>query len=211
MQIAGGTLGNHRHVCAFFNDIDEEHRVLRSFFKDGLDRGDRATHVVDPEKRQEHLNRLAQAGINVEQTLATGQLEVVPWSDAYVRDHRFDQDVMLAEVEDLIQSGAAAGYAHTRLVGHHMDWALRDESGVNNLVQYEARLNHVLGKYDDPVICTYELSKFSASVLMDIMRTHPMVIIGGMLHENPFFVPPDQFLRELQERKSVRQRAEAVT
>ena len=27
---------------------------------------------------------------------------------------------------------------------------------------------------------------------MDIMRTHPMVIIGGILQENPFFVPPDR-------------------
>jgi hypothetical protein len=211
MQIAGGTIGNHRHVCAFFNDIDEEHRVLRSFFRDGLDRGDKATHVVDPQKRQEHLNRLAEAGINVEQAMAAGQLEVLPWSDAYVRDHRFDQDAMLAEVEELIQSGAAAGYALTRLVGHHMDWALRDESGVNNLVAYEARLNHVLSKYSDPVICTYDLSKFSASTLMDIMRTHPMMIIGGILHENPFFVPPDQFLSELQERHSARKRSETAS
>ena len=31
---------------------------------------------------------------------------------------------------------------------------------------------------------------------MDIMRTHPMVIIGGILQENPFFVPPDEMLRE---------------
>jgi hypothetical protein len=36
---------------------------------------------------------------------------------------------------------------------------------------------------------------------MDIMRTHPMVVIGGILQENPFFVPPDQFLRELRERQ----------
>ena len=35
---------------------------------------------------------------------------------------------------------------------------------------------------------------------MDILRTHPMVIIGGMLQVNPFFVPPDVFLRELRER-----------
>jgi hypothetical protein len=27
-----------------------------------------------------------------------------------------------------------------------------------------------------------------------------MVIIGGVLKENPFFVPPDQFLVELRER-----------
>jgi len=33
------------------------------------------------------------------------------------------------------------------------------------------------------------------------MRTHPMIVIGGMLQENPFFVPPDEFLRELRERR----------
>jgi hypothetical protein len=27
-----------------------------------------------------------------------------------------------------------------------------------------------------------------------------MIIIGGMLQENPFFVPPDEFLRELSQR-----------
>jgi hypothetical protein len=36
---------------------------------------------------------------------------------------------------------------------------------------------------------------------MDIMRTHPMVIVGGILHENPFFVPPDEFLEELRLRE----------
>lgn len=29
-----------------------------------------------------------------------------------------------------------------------------------------------------------------------------MVIIGGILQENPFFVPPDEFLRELRARRS---------
>jgi hypothetical protein len=42
---------------------------------------------------------------------------------------------------------------------------------------------------------------------MDALRTHPVVIIGGILQENPFFIPPDQFLRELQERRSVRKSA----
>jgi hypothetical protein len=37
--------------------------------------------------------------------------------------------------------------------------------------------------------------------VVDIMRTHPMIIIGGILQENPFFVPPDEFLRELRERR----------
>jgi hypothetical protein len=36
---------------------------------------------------------------------------------------------------------------------------------------------------------------------MDILRTHPMVIVGGVLKENPFFVPPDEMLRELRQRQ----------
>jgi len=39
------------------------------------------------------------------------------------------------------------------------------------------------------------------------MRTHPAAIIGGVVQENPFFVPPDQFLIELQERGAARQAA----
>jgi hypothetical protein len=39
-----------------------------------------------------------------------------------------------------------------------------------------------------------------------------MIIIGGILQENPFFVPPDEFLRELHERHTRRnaQSASAV-
>ena len=36
---------------------------------------------------------------------------------------------------------------------------------------------------------------------MDILRTHPMVLVGGELKDNPFFVPPDEMLKELRERK----------
>jgi hypothetical protein len=206
MQCAGGSLGRHRHICAFFNNIDEEHRVLRSFIKDGFDRGEKTAHIVDPEKREEHLKWLGEAGVDVQQAMAAGRLEVLPWFNTYVRDDRFDLDAMLALIEQLLQSGAAAGYPLSRLVGH-MEWALRDKPGMNDVLEFEARLNYVLPKYNDPVICTYDLSKFGASVVMDVMRTHPAVIVGGILQENPFFVPPDQFLREMRERRSVRQSA----
>jgi hypothetical protein len=59
-----------------------------------------------------------------------------------------------------------------------------------------------LPNYDNVVICTYDLAKFSAGLVMDMLRTHPAVIVGGILQENPFYVPPDQFLRELSERDS---------
>src|SRR5260370_15399 len=110
VQFAGGNLSGQRHICTFFNSTDEEHRVLRSFIKDGFDRGDKAFHLVDDQLREEHLKRLAEAGIKWQET-------------------------------------------------------------------------------------------------MDTLRTHPVVIIGGILQENPFFIPPDQFLLELQERRSIRKSA----
>jgi hypothetical protein len=200
VRCAGGILGQRRHICAFFNSVDEEHRVLRSFIKDGFDRGDKAFHLVDPDLCEDHLRRLAGAGIDVGQAMGTGQLELRRWQDAQLRGDRFDQDAMLALIEEVLQSGAAAGYPLTRFVAH-MEWALLDKPGVDDLVEFETRVNYVLPKYDDPVICTYDLSKFSASVVMDIMRTHPVVIIGEVLQENPFFVPPDEFLLEIRERR----------
>ena len=59
-------------------------------------------------------------------------------------------------------------------------------------------------RHEDAVICVYDLARFRADVVMDIMRTHPVVLIGGILQENPFFVPPDEFLRELRERRARR-------
>jgi FixJ family two-component response regulator len=200
VHFAGGMVRDHCYICAFFNGADEEQKVLRSFIKDGLDAGEKGLHIVDPDLRDDHLKRLAQTDINVEQAIAAGQLEVRAWQEVYLRGDRFDQDAMLALVDKVLQSNAAAGYSRTRSVAH-MEWALLDKPGVDDLLEYETRVNYVLAKYHDPVICTYDLSKFSATVAIDVMRTHPMVIIDGVLKENPFFVPPDQFLLELRERR----------
>jgi len=208
VRFAGGTLGRHRHICAFFNSIDEEHRVLRSFIKDGFDRGEKAFHIVDPGLREEHLKRLADAGINVGRAMGSGQLEVRAWQDCQFRGDRFEQDSMLALIEEVLQSGAAAGYPLTRFLGH-MEWALLDKPSLDDLsfIEFETRVNYMLAKYDDPVICAYDLPKFNAKMIIDIIRTHPVVIIGGVLQENPFFVPPDQLLLEIRERRSARKMA----
>jgi hypothetical protein len=201
LPFAGGVLGRHRHICAFFNGLDEEYRVLRSFVKDGFERGDKAFHLVNPELREEHLKRLAEAGINVQERIDAGQLEVRPWQDGPLRGDRLDQDAWLASFEQVLQSGPAAGYAQTRFLAQ-MEWALVDLPGVEDLIEFETRVNYVIPKYQDIVICAYDLSKFGASIVMDALRTHPVVLIGGLLHENPFFVPPDRFLLEIRERRS---------
>jgi hypothetical protein len=197
LHVAGSTLGQHGHVCAFFNSSDEEHRVLRSFVRDGFDQGDKAFHYVDPDRLEEHLTWIAGAGIDVQEAMGIGQLEVHPWDEAPLRGGGFDLETWLASFEQVLQSGAA-GYGRTRIMGH-MEWALTGLPGVGDLMEYETRVNHVIPNYDNTVICTYDLAKFGASVVMYALRTHPLVIIGGLLHENPFFVPPDELLIEIRE------------
>jgi hypothetical protein len=206
LDFAGGSLGQRRHICAFFNSADEQHRVLGSFIKDGFDCGDKAFHLVDPQQREDHLRRLAEAGIDVHEAMGSGQLEVRPWQDGPLQGGEFDQDAWVASFEHVLQSGPAAGYARTRFLAQ-MEWALVDLPGVEDLIEFETRVNYVVPKYDNAVICAYDLSRFGASVVMDALRTHPAVLIGGLLQENPFFVPPDEFLLELRERRSVRGRA----
>ena len=199
VRLAGATRERSGQVCALFHTADEAYATLLPFIREGLEQGERAFHIIDPAQRLGHLDRLAQAGIDAVGTLQSGQLEVRAWGDAYLRGRRFDQDTVLAHIEEVLDGGKAQGFPLTRLVAQ-MEWALQDLPGVDDLLEYEIRLNYLLPRYDDPLICTYDLARFGGGLLIDILRTHPVVIIGGILQENPFFVPPDEFLRELRQR-----------
>jgi hypothetical protein len=199
VRLAGSVLDRKRHVCAFFHSKEEEYRVLLPFIKEGFDQGDRAFYIIDGHRRPDHVRRLQEAGIDVAGAEGEERLVIRHWEDAYLQDGHFDQHRQISLFERVLLEGKKQGYPLTRFVAG-TEWALLDRPGVHDLIEYESRINDMFSKYEDPICCTYDVSKFSASVIMDAMRVHPAVIIGGTLHENPFFVPPDEFLRELRER-----------
>jgi hypothetical protein len=201
IRFAGSELREARHVCAFFNSDDEKYRVLLPFIRDGFACGDKAIHVVNPDQRRDHLHRLATVGIDAEAAERSGQFELRTNTETYLRDGTFDQDRMLAVFEGLASGNAKGGFRLSRIVCH-MDWAGDGRSHIGDLVEFESRVNHVWRRHDDAVICVYDLAKFGGDTVVDIMRTHPMIIIGGILQQNPFFVPPEEFLRERRERRA---------
>jgi hypothetical protein len=151
VRLAGAPLDRSRHVCAFFHSREEEYRILLPYVKEGFGQGDKAFHIVEDGHRPEHRRRLEQVGIDVPAAERAGQLEVRRWEDAYLREGRFDQNRMLALIEDVLRDGKARGFRLTRLVAN-MEWALEDRPGVADVVEYETRLNYVLPKYDDAVV-----------------------------------------------------------
>jgi hypothetical protein len=138
-------------VCAFFHTRDEEYQVLLPYIQEGFEYGDRAFHIVDADHRPEHLRRLSGSGIDVSTAETASQLVVLPWEDAYLREGHFDQNAMLRLIEDVLLDGKARGFRLTRLLAN-MEWALQDRPGVQDIVEYETRLNFVLPKYDDAVV-----------------------------------------------------------
>jgi hypothetical protein len=167
IRLAGSTLKRTGHVCAFFHSNEEKYRVLMPFIKDGIACGDRSFHIVDPNQRKQHVRRLEQEGIDVAGAEAAGRFEVFPWQEAYLKDNQFDQHRMLELVKAALAKQQPGEI--TRFVGN-MEWALEDFPGVEDLLEYESRLNEFLPKHRDPVVCCYDLSRFDASIVIDIMN-----------------------------------------
>lgn len=160
-----------------------------------------ASTIIDRDHREERLQRLACAGIDVAAAETSGHLELLPWEQAHVVGGHFDQHRMPADLEK--QAARGSGYRATRLWSNQ-EWALQDLPGVEDIVEYEARFNHVWPKYDGIFVCVFDASRFGAAVLMQVLRSHPFAIIGGILRETPVYVPPDELLQELRGQRAGR-------
>ena len=126
IPFAGPQLYQTRHVCAFFNNDEEEYRVLLPFIKEGFQCGHKAIHVVNPDQRQDHLQRVAQSGIDLTAAQKNGQLEIWTNTEVYLAGGRFDQDRMLS-VFERFATKAKRRFSLSRICSH-MDWAAEDPS-----------------------------------------------------------------------------------
>jgi hypothetical protein len=198
-----GTQIDHFHVCAFFDSRSEEYAVLGPFFEEGIKQGEKNLHIINPTYLAEHRSRLQEAGIDVERCEACGQLEVTTWQGAYLDTNgTFNKERMLATLDQVCADALASGFPRIRIMGN-MDWVFSDVSGAKQILAYEAEVNEVLAKNRQPAVCVYDTAKLSGSMMMDLLRTHPLTLINGIVQENPFYVPASQMLQELSQREQI--------
>ena len=200
IRLAGANLGDRAHICGFFSSREDAYRVLLPFVQEGLESGQKVVHTVDPRRREEHVRWLGISGIDVKRN---NQFELRDWADSHLNGGLFNQDKTLALWEKIVEDAKEEGFPLVRFVSE-MEWALEAELNMNDLLEYEAKANYVWLRGDgpyNPAICTYDLKRFRGDIVIDVMRTHPLAIIGGVLQENPFFVPPDEFLEQLRKKR----------
>lgn len=204
IRLSGSALASRPHICAFFQSPDDEYRVLLPFIREGLELREKAVHTIDPRQMDEHRQRLASAGIEVAALQKAGQLELRDWSNTHLLGGQFDPQKTLSLFDGVAREAKSKGFRLIRFVTH-MEWALETKMEADELLEYEAKTNELwLGHTGpvNPIVCIYDLRRFHGDIVVDVMRTHPLVIIGGILQENPFFVPPDEFLQELRGRRA---------
>jgi hypothetical protein len=100
---------------------------------------------------------------------------------------------MFLEFEQLEHKCCQTG-ACLRITGE-MTWALSPNiKGVENLVEYEARLNPLIEQKNWIAICQYDANKFDPELLFDIVQVHPMMLVRGQVIHNPYYLPVQEYL-----------------
>ena len=187
---------DHFHACAFVMGPEEEQAVIDPFLAEGMRQRQKAVYIVDPCHQAEHRTRLAAVAPSPQ------LLDVTTWNEAHLRGGTFDQDRMMADLEELISAHAATGEPPMRVVGQ-MGWIFSTPPGIEQLVAYEASVNDVLNRGKTPTVCVYDARRLTGSMMIDLLRAHPLSVINGVLHENPFYTPAPEMLEELRRRRKI--------
>jgi hypothetical protein len=108
-------LGDHRHVCAFFDSPEDEYHVMFPFFREGMERGERGVSVV-PKSLGDYGGRLRSAGVDPDAPRGQFQLRIT--EDYYASEGHLDVSAMLSRIRQTFEEGRALDFPLTRLAGH---------------------------------------------------------------------------------------------
>jgi hypothetical protein len=191
IHLCGQDVDQPGHICAFFTSRDQEYDTLLPYFKQGFDEGEQILNVLDANRLDDHRSRLSKSGIS----LADSRVSVASSEDTYLAGGQFDMERMVGFVHDTLKAAAAEG-RKVRTAGW-MEWIHREVPTVERVMEYEARMNELVPTFDCTFMCIYDLASLSGETVVDIMATHPYVILKGEIRKNSFYVPPDVYLKGL--------------
>ena len=183
----------HDHLCLIYDTREEQFAAAIPFVRHGLINSERCVYIADDNTAESVLSALRTAGVDTDGETARGALQVLTKRDSYLRDGAFDPDAMLVFLEDATTAALTDGFRALRVTGE-MTWVLGGEPGTERLLEYEAKLNFFFPEHEALAICQYSRSRFEPGLLADVIRTHPIVIAGSTVCDNPYYVPPEEFL-----------------
>ena len=203
VTICGRDMPHARHICAFFDSEEDQYDCIAPYFAEGLEQNEQVVSIRDAGRCAEHVERLgALMKRPLDEPIRSNQLRVIASEETYLKDGCFESERMYGMLEDLLCDVEDSGFRRVRTCGE-MSWALRELPGTEELMDYEARVNLLTRNHDCTLMCVYDVNRFSGKALMDVLATHPVVILGNRIYENQYYVEPAEFLRTMHRRSPV--------
>jgi two-component system, chemotaxis family, sensor kinase Cph1 len=167
-------IGLHDHICLIYESQEEQLAMPVPSIRMGLERGEKCIFVA-PEKTASDVNEALHAiGIDVDDAVKSGRLAVASQKDTYLRNSHFEPDRMIRFWAEALEPAIASGFSGLRVVSD-MSWALGGDPGTGPLIEYEAKLNYFVRNHPVAVTCQYDRNRFSPEVILNVIRTHPIV------------------------------------
>ncbi|HSS29078.1 MAG TPA: MEDS domain-containing protein [Usitatibacter sp.] len=202
VTLCGRSLPHAAHICAFFDSRSQEYDCILPYFREGLDQGEQVVSIRDAEDIRDHATRVGDAlGDEVGDYVRSGQLSILASEETYLKAGCFETERMYNMIEDVLKNVRSKSFSRVRTCGD-MTWALREMPGTDELMEYESRVNALTREHDCTLMCVYDVNKFSGKAVMDVLATHPMVVMNDRIYENPYYVEPTEFLKQLLRRGS---------
>jgi DNA-binding CsgD family transcriptional regulator len=186
-----GAVSPGTHFCALYSGPVERDRLLYPFLDEGLRQGDKCLCLIDDVEPALVRDRvLGQPGAKYSRRSA--QLDVKRASDAYLRSGEFSVEGMTSFLSESVDAATDEDFDLLRAAGE-MSWVLPGPPGWEDLFRYESALNDVVEQVPAILMCLYDLRKFGADMLVEMLRTHPKVLLDRTVIDNPHYIPPAEY------------------
>jgi hypothetical protein len=179
------------HICAFYLGAAERDDVLLPFLSTGLHAGDKCLCIVDTTQPADVISSLGDS-VDVDECISTQQLDVRTPAEAYLRSGAFSVPEMLGFLRETVETAIADGYGFVRVTGE-ASWLLDGPPGANEFLDYESELNRFATEFPQAVLCLYDLALFGGGMIVELLKTHPRLLLGGLVLENPHYLSPDEY------------------
>jgi len=186
-------LGPHDHLCSIYESPQDHYAVAIPFIRIGLDRGEKCIYIADDGTVGDVREAMQSEGIDVDRATASKALVLATKEQAYLEHGSFDPDWMFTFWKQATQAAISEGFSALRATGE-TEWVLRGGRGLERWMEYESRLTHTLSESNCSALCQYNRRLFPPELILDVIRTHPMVIYDSTVCQNLYHVPPDEFL-----------------
>lgn len=183
------------HYCGIFRSDDEHRRVSIDFVRLGIERNEKMLYIVNLVSAVQLKAMLTSAEIDVDALVDKGQFVIMTAKETYLQDGTFHPEKMIDVLAQAEADALAAGYSALRVTGE-MTWALAGDPGCERLIEYEAMLTEFYAAHPHVyAICQYDQRRFDSDLLIDVLQTHPKVLIGtnGFDNSSMYYVQPDAF------------------